>query len=180
MWWSYLFYWWLVGFHQQFVIELLSFESWKMKGQTKNHHSKLCKALAEFVQSLWRAHYSSGICPPQMVGHFEGKNKTHSNGHLAFWNDLKLFFFSFFPCNIWWVPWYLYHFSNKLNYFSICQTFEILFIICVEILIKFKTQLSPSMTLKLFRYTRLLHNIDKTLYIILYNHYMSKISKLKN
>jgi hypothetical protein len=55
-----------------------------MKGQTKNHHSKLCKELAEFVQSLWRAHYSSGICTPQIVGHFQGKKNTHSNGHLAF------------------------------------------------------------------------------------------------
>jgi hypothetical protein len=33
-------------------------------------------------------------------------------------------------------------FQHKLNYFLFCRTFEILFIICAEILIKSKVQLS--------------------------------------
>jgi len=76
-------------------------------------------------------------------------------------------------------------FQHKLNYFLFCRTFEILFIICVKILIKSKVQLSSFETfhnsdlrLRQFRHTRLFHNIDKTLFIIFYNHCLPKISKL--
>jgi hypothetical protein len=41
----------------------------------------------------------------------------------------------FFVCCVWY---YLsLQFRHKLNYFSFCRTFEILFIICVQILIKY-------------------------------------------
>ncbi len=70
-----------------------------------------------------------------------------------------------------------------------CQTFEKLFIICVEILINLKVQLSrfewqtfhgSDFKLKSSRHhTRLFHNIDIILFIIFYNHYHSKSSELK-
>jgi hypothetical protein len=71
-------------------------------------------------------------------------------------------------------------FQHKLNYFLFCWTFEILFIIYVKILIKSKVQLSSFETLELkqFRHIRFFHNIDKTLFIIFYNHCLPNISKL--
>jgi hypothetical protein len=39
-------------------------------------------------------------------------------------------------------------FQHKLNYFLFCKTFEILFIICVQILIKSKVQLSSFETFR--------------------------------
>jgi hypothetical protein len=59
---------------------------------------------------------------------------------------------------------------------------------CVEILINLKVQLSRfepqtfhnnDLKLKQFRDTRLLHNIDKGLFIIFYNHYLLKFSELE-
>jgi hypothetical protein len=64
--------------------------------------------------------------------------------------------------------------------------FEKLFIICVKILIKSKVQLSGfelqtfhkgSLRLRQSKHTKLFHNIEKILFIILNNHYLSK--KLK-
>jgi hypothetical protein len=81
---------------------------------------------------------------------------------------------------------YFYHFNINL-FFLFCRTFEIVFIICVEILIKSKVQLSSLETfhntdlkLKQSKHIRLFHNIDKTLFIIFYNHCLPKISKLQN
>jgi hypothetical protein len=76
-------------------------------------------------------------------------------------------------------------FQHKLNYFLFCWTFEILFIICVKILIKSKVQLSSFETfhnsdlrLKQSRHIRLFHNIDKTLFIIFYKHCLQKNLKI--
>jgi hypothetical protein len=78
---------------------------------------------------------------------------------------------------------------HKLNYFLFCRTFEKLFIICVKNLIKLQVQLSSfelqtlhdkDLKLRQSRHTRLFHNIDKTLFIILYIHYLLKILELKN
>jgi hypothetical protein len=57
--------------------------------------------------------------------------------------------------------------QRKLNYFSFCQIFEILFSICAKILIKSKVQLSAG-------HTRLFHNHEERLFIILYIHYLLK------
>jgi hypothetical protein len=76
-----------------------------------------------------------------------------------------------------------------LSFFLFCQKFENLFIICAKILINLKVQLSGfelqtfndnDLKLKQFKHIRLLHNIDKTLFIIFYNHYFSKFLELKN
>ncbi len=49
-------------------------------------------------------------------------------------------------------------------------------------LLGFELQNSHDNDLKLkqFKHIRLFHNIDKILYIICYNHYLPKFSKLKN
>lgn len=70
------------------------------------------------------------------------------------------------------------------------QNFENLFSICVKKfnkiqssqLLGFETHTSHDSNLKLgqSRHTKLFHNIDKVLFDILYNHYLLKISKLKN
>jgi hypothetical protein len=66
--------------------------------------------------------------------------------------------------------------------------FEKLFVICVKILIKSKVQLSGfelqtfhknSLRLRQSKHTRLFHNIEKILFIILYNHYLSKKFRIK-
>jgi hypothetical protein len=53
---------------------------------------------------------------------------------------------------------------------------------CVKILKQLKVQLQTfhGNDLKLRLDTRLFHKIDKTLFIIFYNHYLSKISELEN
>jgi hypothetical protein len=70
-------------------------------------------------------------------------------------------------------------FQHKLNYFSFHQNFEILFIICVKIFIKSSIQLSSfqphtfydnDLKLGQFKHIKLFDNIDKNLFIILYNH----------
>jgi hypothetical protein len=87
-------------------------------------------------------------------------------------------------------------FQHKLNYFSFIQNFEKLFLICVEVLIKFtirvwnpqhslsrfEPQISKDkvLTLKWSKHTRLFHNIGYIVFIIIYNHYLLKISELKN
>jgi hypothetical protein len=77
-------------------------------------------------------------------------------------------------------------FQHKLNYFSFCRTFEKLFIICTKVLLvqlsqfELQTFHDNEFKLKQSRRTRVLHKIDKSLFIILYNHYLLKISELKN
>jgi hypothetical protein len=77
-------------------------------------------------------------------------------------------------------------FWHKLNDFLFCQMFEKLFFICVKILIKSKVQLSGfelqtflkgSLRLRQSKHTRLFRNIEKILFIVLYNHYLLKILK---
>jgi hypothetical protein len=66
-------------------------------------------------------------------------------------------------------------FWHELNYFLFCQKFEKLFIICVEILVNLKVQLSNfesqtlhdnNLKLKQPKHIRLFHTIDKTMSII--------------
>jgi predicted small integral membrane protein len=80
-------------------------------------------------------------------------------------------------------------FQHKSNFFHFFKLLKKLFIICVKILIKSKVQLlgfelqifhNNDLRLKQFKHTRLFHKIGSTLFIILYNHYLSKNSKLKN
>jgi hypothetical protein len=70
-------------------------------------------------------------------------------------------------------------FQHKLNYFSFRKKIKFLFIICVKILIKSNMQLSSfqphtcydnDLKLGQFKHINLFHNIDKILFIILYNH----------
>ncbi len=79
-------------------------------------------------------------------------------------------------------------FQHKLNYFLFCQNFEKLFIICAKFLINLKVQRSKfepqtfhdnDLKLKQSRHIRLLHNIDKIMFIVFYNHYLPKISNKK-
>jgi len=69
-----------------------------------------------------------------------------------------------------------------------CQTFFKIFIICAKILTKLKGQLSIfklqtfhdfDLKLKQSKDITLLHNIDRTLFIILHNHCFSNFSKTK-
>jgi hypothetical protein len=79
--------------------------------------------------------------------------------------------------------------STLFLLFLFCQTFEILFIICAKIVIfkkKFnhrdlncKLRMKVTLNLKKSRRPRLLHNFDKPMFIILYTHYLSKISELR-
>ncbi len=87
-------------------------------------------------------------------------------------------------------------FLHKI-FFSFFQNFEILFIICVKILIKSKgltirfwivdllglkllTPHHSGLQKRKSRQSRLFDNNDKSLFIICYNHYLSKISNFKN
>jgi hypothetical protein len=75
-------------------------------------------------------------------------------------------------------------FRHELLFYFFCQTFEKLFIVCAKIFINLKVKLSGiepkafyDLKLKQSRHIRLFHNIEKTLFIIFYNHYLPKISK---
>jgi hypothetical protein len=79
-------------------------------------------------------------------------------------------------------------FWHKLNFFLFFQKFEKLFIICAKILINLKVQESKfepqtfhdsDLKLEQSKHIRLFHNIDKTMFIIFYNHYLPKISNKK-
>jgi hypothetical protein len=79
-------------------------------------------------------------------------------------------------------------FWHKLLIYLFFQKFEKWFIICAKILINLKVQESKfepqtfhdsDLKLKQSRHIRLFHNIDKTMFIIIYNHYLPKFSNKK-
>ncbi len=98
------------------------------------------------------------------------------------------------PCSNWrWALTSIYiviplPFWHKLNYFLFCQTFEKKKIICGKILINLKVQLlgfelqtlnDNDFKLSKSKHITLSHNLNKILFIILYNHYLKKKFKIK-